>query len=81
VLGFRVRGATLSVDPCIPRNWPSYSITFRYHTATYQIRVENPRGVSRGIVSVDFDGKPMSGPANIPLADDGMEHNLVVILG
>jgi cyclic beta-1,2-glucan synthetase len=81
ILGFRVRGTILSIDPCIPRSWPNYSIHFRYHSATYKIRVENPRGVSRGIARVEFDGNSVPGPANIPLADDGTEHQIVVILG
>ncbi|HEX4641840.1 MAG TPA: glucoamylase family protein [Candidatus Acidoferrales bacterium] len=81
VLGFRVRGTTLSVDPCIPRTWPSYSLVFRYHSTTYNVRVENPRGVSRGIVRVEFDGQSVPGPANIPLADDGSEHHILVVLG
>jgi cyclic beta-1,2-glucan synthetase len=29
ILGFRLRGTTLNIDPCIPRNWASYSIVFR----------------------------------------------------
>ncbi len=81
ILGFRVRGTILSIDPCIPRNWPSYAISFRYHSATYKIRVENPRGVSHGISKVDFDGKSVPGPANIPLQDDGVEHQILVVLG
>lgn len=81
ILGFRVRGTTLSIDPCVPRNWPSYSIRFRYHSATYKIRVENPRSVCRGVVGVEFDGNAVPGQANIPLADDGREHRVVVILG
>ncbi len=81
ILGFRVRGTLLSIDPCIPRSWPNYSIHFRYHSATYKIRVENPRGVSRGVARVEFDGNAVPGPANIPLADDGVEHQIVVILG
>jgi cyclic beta-1,2-glucan synthetase len=81
ILGFRVRGTTLSVDPCIPRSWPSYSINFRYHSATYKIKVENPKGVCRGVSKVEFDGKCVPGPANIPLADDGNEHHILVVLG
>jgi cyclic beta-1,2-glucan synthetase len=81
ILGFRVRGTILSIDPCIPRSWPNYSINFRYHSASYKIRVENPRGVSRGVARVEFDGKAVPGPANIPLADDGNEHQILVILG
>jgi cyclic beta-1,2-glucan synthetase len=81
ILGFRVRGAMLSIDPCIPRNWPSYSISFRYHSATYQIRVNNPLGVSRGVASITIDGKGLVGRATIPLMDDGAAHQVQIVLG
>jgi cyclic beta-1,2-glucan synthetase len=81
ILGFRVRGTMLSIDPCIPRNWPTYSVTFRYHSATYQIRVNNPSGVSRGVASVNLDCKIVVDRANIPLVDDGGAHQVIVELG
>ncbi|HVA93419.1 MAG TPA: glucoamylase family protein [Candidatus Dormibacteraeota bacterium] len=81
ILGFRVRGAALSIDPCIPRNWPTYSINFRHHSATYQIRINNPSGVSRGVASVSVDGKELADHTNIPLMDDGATHQVLVILG
>jgi cyclic beta-1,2-glucan synthetase len=81
ILGFRVRGTTLSIDPCIPRNWPSYSINFRYRSATYQIRVNNPSGVSRGVASVSLDDRFLANLAIIPLADDGTAHQVDIVLG
>jgi cyclic beta-1,2-glucan synthetase len=81
ILGFRVRGTTLIIDPCIPRNWPEYSIIFRYHSSTYKINVENPLGVSRGIARTELDGNLLSNLGNIPLVDDGAEHYILVILG
>ncbi len=48
ILGFRLRGTELRLEPCIPTTWPGYEIHFRYHTATYDIVVENPQAVSRG---------------------------------
>jgi cyclic beta-1,2-glucan synthetase len=81
ILGFRLRGMMLAIDPCIPRNWPAYSIDFRYHTAIYKIRVENPSGVARGVAITELDGRLMAGAANIPLADDGAVHNIRIVLG
>jgi cyclic beta-1,2-glucan synthetase len=81
ILGFRVRGTMLSIDPCIPRNWPGYSINFRYHSATYQIRVDNPSGVSRGVASISLDGKVLVDRSNIPLTDDGAAHQVLIVLG
>ncbi|MGE5275853.1 MAG: GH36-type glycosyl hydrolase domain-containing protein [Acidobacteriota bacterium] len=80
ILGFRLRGAVLHVDPCIPRPWPRYEIVFRYHSARYRLSVENPRGAMRGVTSITLDGGPVSG-REIPLADDGREHRIAVVLG
>ncbi|HEX2707765.1 MAG TPA: glycosyl hydrolase family 65 protein, partial [Solirubrobacterales bacterium] len=57
ILGFRVHGAKLQIDPCIPRAWPGFRIEFRYHSATYEIAVENPAGVSRGVATIELDGE------------------------
>ncbi len=81
ILGFRVRGTMLSIDPCIPRDWPGYDIQFRYHSATYQVRVDNPSGVSRGVALMELDGKLLPGPANIRLANDGAVHQVHIVLG
>ena len=81
ILGFRLRGTVLSIDPCIPRNWPGYSVRFRYHSTTYNIRIENPSGVSRGITLVEMDGKPLLNSPSVPLVDDGEGHEVRVVLG
>ena len=80
ILGFRLRGAVLHVDPCIPRAWPRYEILFRYHSARYRLSVENPRGVMRGVTHISLDGGPVDG-REIPLVDDGREHRIAVVLG
>jgi cyclic beta-1,2-glucan synthetase len=81
ILGFRVRGSALCIDPCVPRSWLSYSIDFRYHSATYKITVKNPLGLNRGVASTSIDGKLLVGCADIPLADDGAAHQILVVLG
>jgi cyclic beta-1,2-glucan synthetase len=81
ILGFRLRGTRLVVDPCIPRAWKGFTITFRYHSARYEIVVENPRGVSRGVSTVEIDGTLLDGLGSIPLADDRTTHRVRLILG
>jgi cyclic beta-1,2-glucan synthetase len=80
-LGFRLRGARLSVDPCIPRRWPGFTLTFRYRSARYAIIVENPGGVSRGVASIELDGVTLDSTAGVTLADDGTTHRLRIRLG
>ena len=82
LLGFRIRGATLFVDPCIPRGWSGFSITFRYHASRYEVHVENPHGVTRGVSRVEIDGvQTAPGQAALPLVDDGATHHIRVWLG
>jgi len=82
ILGFRLRGERLELEPCIPRAWPGYAIDFRYHSARYAIVVENPNGVSRGVASIEVDGLAQAGGvAPIELVDDGATHHVRVVLG
>ena len=82
ILGFRLRGTTLVVDPCIPRGWGGYEIDFRCRSTSYQIAVENPNGMSRGVASMELDGQVLAGDAaGIPLTDDGSTHRIRIVLG
>ncbi|MGH9829530.1 MAG: GH36-type glycosyl hydrolase domain-containing protein, partial [Blastocatellia bacterium] len=82
ILGFRLRGETLLLDPCIPSSWRGYEITFKYHSARYEIAVENPRAVSRGVTYLEVDGTALAENCrHIPLIDDGIIHRVRVVLG
>lgn len=78
VLGFKLRGDKLEINPAIPKEWPGFSMTYRYHSTTYQIRVENPHGVSHGVASLEGDGTSVD---VIQLVNDGQTHQVVVRLG
>jgi cyclic beta-1,2-glucan synthetase len=81
ILGFRVRGRRLVLDPSIPRAWPGFTLTFRHHAARYTIVVENPQRVSRGVASVELDDVVLDASAGIPLADDARPHRIRIVLG
>jgi cyclic beta-1,2-glucan synthetase len=81
MLGFRLRGERLEVDPCIPRAWPGFEIVFRHRSARYAIAVDNPQGVSRGVSSVELDGVVVAGAGGIALVDDGASHRVRIVLG
>jgi cyclic beta-1,2-glucan synthetase len=80
ILGLRRVGKALQIRPCIPRDWPSYELTYRNGETFYWIRVENPDGVNRGVKQVTLDGKVLSG-GDIPLLDDGRQHKVHVLMG
>ncbi|HVN88928.1 MAG TPA: glucoamylase family protein [Candidatus Binataceae bacterium] len=82
ILGLRLRGATLLIDPCIPKAWLGFEIVFLYRSARYEIAVDNPRGVSRGVSRLALDDKVWpQGESGIPLVDDGATHRVRVTLG
>jgi cellobiose phosphorylase len=80
ILGFKLQGNKFQVAPCIPRDWATYEMTYRYGTATYQIRVDNSAGTGRGVRSVTVDGTLMH-DGMVPLHDNGATHEIRVVLG
>ncbi|MCC6770199.1 MAG: cyclic beta 1-2 glucan synthetase [Gemmatimonadaceae bacterium] len=80
LLGFTKRGDQLTIAPCIPPSWDEFTIDYRHGTTAYAIRVSNPNGVERGVVSVEVDGTPAPDQV-IVLADDGALHEVVVRMG
>ncbi len=81
ILGFRLRGASLLVDPCIPRAWRGFEIAFRYHSSQYEIEVSNPNGVNKGVVGLTMDGTTLRPGSELNLVDDGSTHHVRVVLG
>jgi cyclic beta-1,2-glucan synthetase len=81
LLGFRLSGTTAFIDPCIPKKWGGFELDFRYHSTLYEVRVDNPHHVNRGIQSVLLDHQPVRGRAAIRLTDDGQTHRLQIVLG
>ncbi len=80
ILGLHRHGDALSIDPCVPRSWPGFTIAFRNGASHYDIAIENPNGVSKGVVSAELDGAGISAAA-IPLVDDGKPHKVRVVMG
>ncbi|MDP3908764.1 MAG: hypothetical protein Q8Q14_00080 [Gemmatimonadales bacterium] len=82
ILGLRMHSGSLYLDPCIPKGWPRFELTVQYRSARYEILVENPDGVARGIFSAQFDGTEIrQRPLCLPLLDDGITHHVQVRLG
>jgi cyclic beta-1,2-glucan synthetase len=82
ILGLRVRGEYLELDPCIPKSWPRFEIDLKHGSSRYRIVVQNPASVSRGIAKALLDGAAVDcRPLRVALADDGQSHQLDVTLG
>ncbi|MDX1123355.1 glycosyl transferase [Sinorhizobium medicae] len=80
MLGFRRQAQFLSIEPCVPADWPEFEIKYRHGSSTYRIHVDNPAGVCRGVRSILLDDTPLA-DTKVPLTDDGRFHDVRVILG
>jgi cyclic beta-1,2-glucan synthetase len=80
LLGLKLQGASLRFDPCIPKEWKEYRATFHHCGSEYQIMVENPQGVCRGVRSVELDGKIINGDS-LQFDGDSGKHKVRVIMG
>jgi cyclic beta-1,2-glucan synthetase len=86
ILGFRIQGTSIHLDPCIPKTWKGFEMEYQHKTAHYGIIVENPEGVCRGVVRWTLDDAVQSShhvgsAVIIPLVDDGSPHHVRVVLG
>ncbi|MBI5032142.1 MAG: hypothetical protein HZB51_16550 [Chloroflexi bacterium] len=79
LLGIRRKGKVLQIDPCIPKRWQSYQVTYRVGESTFHIRVDNPSGINRGVKAILLDGNVLSGN-EILLLDDGGQHQVIVLM-
>ena len=80
ILGVKPDWDGLRIDPCIPHGWDGYRISRRFRGATYEIAVENPDHVCRGVKAVTVDGAAIEGSV-LPVFGDGKVHEVKVILG
>ena len=77
LLGLRVEGESLYIDPVLPPDWTEYRLSYRHRETDYQIVVHaQGQGDSRRIL---FNGTPVDGD-RLPLIDDGGEHHVDVYL-
>ncbi|HEX9007557.1 MAG TPA: N,N'-diacetylchitobiose phosphorylase [Bacteroidota bacterium] len=79
MLGIRPDYTALVIDPCIPSDWPSFKVRRRWRGATYDISVENPRHVEKGVSTVHLNGQPAS--CRIPPQPAGSVNTVMVLMG
>ncbi len=88
----KIHGDEMTLDPVIPGDWPGFSLRYRRGQAVYEITVENPERVQRGVLRVELDGRPLNRgqapfPAEnepvpvVPLEQAFIKHRVRVIMG
>jgi cyclic beta-1,2-glucan synthetase len=80
ILGWQPREGGVYIDPCIPKSWKSYSVTYRKAGTSYKVDIKNPHGVNSGVIEVKLDDEILTGQT-LPLTLDGKAHQVTVRLG
>jgi len=74
-LGLQVEGNKMKISPCVPKEWKSFKVNYKYKNTVYNIDVMGISAIEKMIVTVD--GVEAEGNI-ITLLDDGTEHNVLV---
>jgi cyclic beta-1,2-glucan synthetase len=72
ILGLTRAGDALVINPSIPQDWPSVSVTVRHGGATVEIIMDNPTRSGHGVARVEINGvisEQSGGPFTLPLQD------------
>jgi len=76
LLGLRLEVDKLRFEPCLPADWETYTVHYRYRETIYHITIQQtPMG--SGETSVTIDGVEQHDKA-IPLVDDHQDHTVEV---
>ena len=61
ILGIRPDWDGLLIDPCVPKSCKGFTVRRRFRGAEYEITVENPDGVEKGVREIIVDGAGIDG--------------------
>lgn len=78
MLGIRPQFDYLEIDPCIPGEWSGFTAQRIWRGAVYEIEVQNPDGVMKGVREIRVDGEKAE---RIPVFPAGTKHSVKVIMG
>ncbi len=79
LLGVRLDVDKLRIEPCIPADWSSYKVHYRYRETVHHITVTQTRAGGT-VTRVTMDGVDQS-DKTVRLADDRLEHFVEVEVG
>ena len=81
LLGLRLEVDKLIFNPCLPAEWESFKMHYRYYSTFYHITISRKGGgIGTGVRKVMLDGVEQTDMA-IPLKDDHQEHLADVEIG
>ena len=80
ILGIKPTLDGLMIDPCIPADVKGFTVTRKFRGAVYDITVENPDGVQKGVREVTVDGRRIEDNV-LPVLESGRCTKVTVVMG
>lgn len=82
ILGVQPTLEGLEINPCIPSTLKEIRISRQYRGATYEIQIQNPKGVEKSVDSITVNGTPLpSGTMLLPIAEKNTTVSVTVVMG
>ena len=81
ILGVQPTLNGLSINPCVPADFGGFNITRKFRDVTYQIKVENPNNVEKGVKELIVDGVSYPNTTVIPYDAAKKAVDVTVIMG
>ena len=78
ILGIRPQFDYLEIDPCIPAEWEGFEVTREWRGAKFNISIENPNKVMKGVTEIYLDDKKVE---KISVQEKGSCHKVKVVMG
>ena len=78
LLGLKLEAGKLRFAPCVPADWKTFKLHYRYRETVYHISVLQTHAAD-SITSVTVDGVQQRDDA-VPLLDDRLEHAVEVTI-
>lgn len=78
MLGIQPQFDSLVINPCIPADWNTFSVKREWRGCSYDIVVENPDKVMKGVKAIYLDGELVD---SIPPGKAQTEHKVRVVMG
>ena len=80
ILGIQPDYDGLRIDPCTPEDFGNFKLIRKFRQAVYEIEVQNPDHVQKGIKKLIVDGKEVEGNL-VPFEEGKEKYSVVAVMG
>lgn len=57
ILGLKIEKEIMKINPCIPKEWRTYSMRYKWKNTVYNILIENPNSKETGVSKIKINEK------------------------